>query len=199
MGVQALFVAGGGKAENLAFDAIDTGSGLLLTRGDGAEADGTYESFGANDQDNTTNRWGFATSPGPGSVELRGICQIGNSAVATVFTDLGTAVAFPDGYYIGGDLGVWINLENSGTIATDSAAVVGQGDIDADADTRPDLVVIGTTGTATLDGRTTTKHRRIQLASGNGFFGTAQSRENLGYRCLHFVSLRVPYISYARQ
>lgn len=175
MGVQALFVAGGGKAENLAFDAIDTGSGLLLTRGDGADPDGTYESFSDNDQGNSTNRWGFATSPGPGSVELRGIHQIGNVAVATVFTDPGNAVAFPDGYYIGGDLGVWINLENSGTIVTDPAAVIGQGDIDTDADSRPDLVVVGTAGTATLDGRSSTKHRRIQL-------NNAVSAENMAIK-----------------
>ena len=59
-GFAAVFIAGNSKSENIAFDSIDYGTGLLLLNGTGADPAGKYTDYVAIDQDFITNRWGAA-------------------------------------------------------------------------------------------------------------------------------------------
>ena len=55
-GGQTQAVVGGAKSENFAIDAIDVGTGLTITAGDGVSDPGTFVDFVAYDQNITTNR-----------------------------------------------------------------------------------------------------------------------------------------------
>jgi len=148
-GVQGSWITGQAKAENIAMDAIDIGTGLTLTAGDGGSTEGSYTDFVAFDQDVTTNRWGVCRGSGD-AVFGWGLLTIG-SATATEFLDTASVVTFTDGYHSRGLVGVEVALSNSSSIINDGALLIGEGTrngVDAD-DTRPDYTVTGTTvGTA---------------------------------------------------
>ena len=160
----AQFITGAAKNENLALDAIDVGRGLILHGGDGADPDGAWQDFIDADQgtDSPTapGRVGVVTSPGPGLLIAHGLLQIGRSTEATVFDDSTTVVVFPDGYHSAGSIGKVYNIENASTTITDGGTTFGQGS-NTTHDTRPDYRVVGTSGTATLDGATITDYRRL--------------------------------------
>lgn len=166
-GVQAQFVNGAAKAENLALDAIDIGTGLTIYGGDGASADGTFVDFVSDDQDITTNRWGVVTGLGD-SVVSHGLLIIGSGSTATEFTDTESIVTFADGYHSRGLVGVEVNLDNSSNVITISSLLIGQGNrntVDS-GDTRPDFTVIDTQGSFTFNGQMR-NFRDVTFTSGN--------------------------------
>jgi hypothetical protein len=152
VGVQCAFVNGTAKAENLALDSIDIGTGLVLTGGDGVDTDGTFLSFVTTDQGTKANRWGVVTGSG-NAVKVNGLLEIGRNtggtATATGFTDTTSIVTFPDGYHSRGLVGVDVDLGSASTVVTIDSLMIGEGALNgADADdTRPDFTVNGTAGT----------------------------------------------------
>ncbi len=163
-GFEAAFQNGNSKAENVGLDAIDIGTGLLLVSGDGADPDGTYADFVESDQNTSTNRYGVVTqAAGAGSpITCNGRLDIG-SATATVFTSADEVVVYPDGYHGPGDLGVLVDLQNATSVFSDASTHIGLGS-STTSDTRPDFVVSGTSGTATITG-VLTNFRNVTLTS----------------------------------
>lgn len=143
--------SGAAKNENMALDAIDVGTGLTLTRGDGGDADGTFASFVTADQDNSSNRWGYASNPG-GNIIARGLWTIGETATATEFVDNTRDVSWPDGFHSAGSFGLIVNLGNASTAVTIGSTLRGQGTTTSE-DTRPVFLVTGTAGALTFTGR----------------------------------------------
>lgn len=152
-GVQADFIIGAAKAENLALDAIDIGTGLTITAGDGASTEGNFTDFVVFDQNTTTNRYGVVTGSGD-NVVAHGLLTIG-SATATEFLDTDSVVTFSDGYHSRGLVGVFVDLQNASTIVNIGCLLIGEGTrngVDAN-DTRPDFEVSGTSGSFDLSGQ----------------------------------------------
>ncbi len=153
-GLQAAFIVGAAKAENLALDAIDVGTGLTIYGGDGADPDGTFLDFVVEDQDNTSNRWGVVTGKGD-SVTAHGLLTIGSGSTATEFTDVTSIVTFADGYHSRGLEGILVNLDNGSSVINITSLLIGEGSrngVDAN-DTRPDFTVVGSSGSFTFDGQ----------------------------------------------
>jgi len=136
--VGAQFQNGLAKAENVAMDAIDYGTGLTLTG-----TSGTYIDFVTTDQGTRANRWGVATGTGD-KVTFRGIATIG-SATATGFSDSTSVVTFPDGYHSAGLFGVKADIQNASTTIVDNALFISEGSATTE-DTRADYTVSGTSG-----------------------------------------------------
>ena len=143
------FVTGGAKSENVALSAIDVGTGLTLTGGDGASDDGTFQDFVDADQGTVANRYGYAISK-DGALTFRGMMTIGG-ADATEFTDNDAKVSFPDGYHSAGLFGVTVDIQNAGSDVSIGASLSGLGSSTTE-DTRPDYIVTGTSGSHTLTG-----------------------------------------------
>jgi hypothetical protein len=154
-GVAAQFVAGGAKSENLAMDAVDVGTGLLLNG-----TSGSFQDFLTFDQDNTSNRYGVVTGNAP-TLEARGLLEIGD-ATQTTFSDSTSVVLFQDGYHGAGDVGVTVDLQAAGTDVTVDCSIIGLGS----TDTRPDFSVSGAgAGSACLVSGIISNHRNINLNS----------------------------------
>lgn len=163
-GVQALFIAGGAKSENLAIDAIDIGTGLTLTRGDAGSTEGVFQDFVDKDEGTIANRWGYAVAVGS-LLLFRGMFTIGESGTATEFSDIDAVVSFPDGYHSAGLFGITINLTNANTVIEIGATIIGEGNITTE-DTRPDFIVSGTTVTTAMKFTGALKnHRNITFTS----------------------------------
>ena len=173
--VACQFISGGAKSENVAMSAIDVGTGLTLTGGDGGDPDGTFADFVDADQNTVSNRWGYASEK-DGAITFRGMMTIGGAA-ATVFTDNNSKVSFPDGYHAAGLFGITVDLQNAGSIITMGAAVSGLGS-DIVEDTRPDYIVTGTAGSHTLTG-TLDNFRQVTLTSGVSVDGATLSVSDL--------------------
>lgn len=141
----AQFVTGGAKSENVAADAVDVGVGL-----DYNGTSFTFDDGADTDQDNTSNRWGFACRNG-NVLTFRGRHRAGNSS-ATSGTD-STTVLFPDGYHGTGDCGIDIDLSNASTSITLAGTYSGLGRIYSSDDTRPDFIATSTNGALTISGR----------------------------------------------
>ena len=146
-GVQCAMINGNAKSENLAFDAIDVGTGLTITAGDGASTEGNFTDFVAADQDAPTIRWGCVSGSGD-AVKAWCLLAIGTSAV-TEFLDSTSIVTFKDGYHSAGLVGVLVDIQNASSIINIGALLVGEGTVQVAVadDTRPDFVVSGTAGT----------------------------------------------------
>lgn len=147
-GVQADFNATS-RAQNVALDAIDhfaVGSGLTLTGGDGADADGTFTSFVTTDEGTSTNRWGIVATR-DGILYVNGTLTIG-SATATVFTDSNRVLVFPDGRFGVGFQGIKFSLANASSQFTVTSCVFNGRGVQKTNDTRPDYTVTSTTGLA---------------------------------------------------
>lgn len=143
----AQFVNGFAKAENVAFDAIDYGTGLTVTGGTGADPDSNFTDFLDFDQDIRNNRYGVVTGRGV-SITARGILSIGTSAADTVFTDTSSIVTFPDAYIGTGLCGVNVDISRAGNIIQLDSTIISSGkETVGVADTRADLTVTGTAGT----------------------------------------------------
>ena len=143
--VGAVFQNGFAKAENVAMDAIDYGTGLTIVGGDGLSPTGNFSFFVSEDQNDKTNRWGVVNGQGSAMV-ARGILTIGGGA-ATEFSDITTILTFTDGYHSAGKFGVLVNLSNSASVVNVSNTIIGEGRIYTGiTDTRPDFTVTGETG-----------------------------------------------------
>jgi hypothetical protein len=150
--VGAQFINGTAKTENVAMDAIDYGTGLTITAGDGASTEGNFRDFVATDQGNKVNRWGVVTGSGD-IIRANGILTIGTAAV-TEFLDNTSIVLFPDGYHSRGLVGIAIGNSHASSIFNIGCTFIGEGTrngVDAD-DTRPDWTVTGTSGTNNFTG-----------------------------------------------
>lgn len=145
------------KAENVALDAIDyiaNGTGLTLTGGDGVDADGTFDDFATTDEDSAgNNRWGIVTTR-EGILYVTGVLTIGTATTATVFTDTGSVVVWPDALFLNstGFYGLDLDLGDASTVITiTGCSFISRGTSAGTVDTRADFEVTGTSGTASLD------------------------------------------------
>jgi hypothetical protein len=147
-GIQADFSVTS-KSQNVAVDAVDhiaSGTGLTLTGGDGADADGTFANFVTSDEGTSSNRWGIVTTR-EGVLYITGTLQIG-SGTAAVFTDSNRTLVFPDGRVAAGFFGTKWSLANATSqFSVTSCAFIGRGALGT-TDTRPDHTVTSTTGNA---------------------------------------------------
>jgi hypothetical protein len=163
--VGAQFITGEAKSENVAMDAIDYGTGLTLSGGDGGDTDGTFIDYVTEDQDDKSNRWGVVTGAGD-NVRARGLLTVG-TATATEFNDTDSIVSFLDGYHSEGKVGVYVSLSSASNVITMDSLLIGDGKIYAGiADTRPDFTVGGNLGTFTC-GATMRNFRNITFTAGN--------------------------------
>ncbi len=154
------------KAPNLGLDAIDyipSGSGLTLTGGDGADADGTFDSYVTSDEGTANNRWGVVSTRG-GVLYVVGTLTIG-SATATVFTDSNKVLVFPDGKFNTGFAGIVFSLASASSVLSVTNSVFRGRGTQGTPDTRPDYIVSGTSGTLALTGCTFNTFRNFTLTS----------------------------------
>ena len=151
--VAAQFKNGFAKAENVAMDAIDYGTGLTITNGDGLNPNGKFTDFYEWDQNSDDavpanpqeNRYGVVNGSG-NSMVARGMLTIGDNSTTTQFTDSTTVVTFVDGYHSAGMFGVTCVLSTNNTIAINNT-IIGEGRIYSGiTDTRPDFIVTGEAG-----------------------------------------------------
>ncbi len=144
-GLEANFVTSTAKSENVGLDAIDLGTGLSLSGGDGGDTDGSYQDFVDSDEGNTSNRWGYASSLFGAVKSFFGTMTIGGAS-ATEFTDNDSQVLWLDGLFAAGYSGVFADLQNASTVITDGSSHTGLGSSSTE-DSRPDYVWSGTAGT----------------------------------------------------
>ena len=144
-GVQGSWITGQAKAENIAMDAIDVGTGLYLVGGTGADPQGAFTDYVAIDQDITTNRWGCVSGAG---ANVAAWCVL-RAGGAVEFFDETSVVSFKDGYHSAGLTGVLHELDTAASTFTMGATLIGEGKLyNAGAiDTRPDYTCTGTTVT----------------------------------------------------
>lgn len=146
-GIDAEFATGTAKSENVGIDAIDLGTGLTLTAGDGVSDDGVWADFVNEDEGVTANRWGYANSiyGTSGVLFFFGTMTIG-SATATEFTDNAAVCLWPDGLYQNGFSRVLADLQSASTVITDGSTHISLGTTNIE-DTRADYTWSGTAGT----------------------------------------------------
>lgn len=146
----------GGNAPNLILDAIDYGTSGLLWTG----ASGTIQDF--RDYEASNNEGNIVTQNGVDFCYSR--LEIG-SATSAGFTDSGFKVIYPDQPLVATDfMGLSIDLSNASTSVDLSNASVETANI-ASATRRPDLVVIGTSGTLNLTSMSILGMRLVELTS----------------------------------
>jgi len=145
-GVQGSWITGQAKAENIAMDAIDIGTGLYITGGTGADPVADFVGYVEKDQNVSTVRWGCVSGAGA-TVNAWCVLRAGG---ATEFYDTTSIVNFKDGYHSAGLTGVLHELDTASATFTMGATLIGEGKLyNAGAiDTRPDYTVTGTTMTA---------------------------------------------------
>ena len=152
--VGARFQNGFAKAENVAMDAIDYGTGGRMTGTvpNPAFKEFWYGSTGTNgDQTNKSARFGYVNGAG-NSMIARGILRIGTPTAACTMTDNDTILTFPDGYHSAGKFGILVDMSFASTLSNVSInnTIIGEGRIYTGiTDTRPDFTVTGTTGSFT--------------------------------------------------
>ena len=145
-GVQGSWITGQAKAENIAMDAIDVGTGLYLVGGTGADPEANFTSYVEKDQDISTNRWGCVSGAG---ANVAAWCVL-RAGGAIEFLDTTSVVSFKDGYHTAGLTGVLHELDTAASTFTMGALLIGEGKLynSGAIDTRPDYTVTGTTMTA---------------------------------------------------
>ena len=135
---------GASKSPNQGLDAIDLAIGLTLVGGDGADPDGVFQDFSDFDFGTIGNRFGYVREL-DGIFFYYGTIKIG-SATATVFNDSGKTITFPDGLFAPDWSNITVDLQNASTdVDWSSITVLGQGTATT-SDTRPVLIVTGTSG-----------------------------------------------------
>lgn len=163
------------KSENIMIDAIDIGAGLHLTGGDGVSADGVFQDFVDTDEGTAGNEWGYVSTEGD-FILINGRLSIGENtsetAVATGFTDSAKVLAWRNGLVATGYNKLRLNLGSATTLIDISDCFFkGQGEENNAAgrgyttteDTRPQLEVTGTSGSATMDGNSFDNFSTIDL------------------------------------
>ena len=156
------------KAPNLGLDSIDVmdvGTGLTVTRGDGADANASFQSFVDSDEGTSTNRWGIVQTR-DNILYVSGVLSIGNTTVNTEFTDSNKVLVFPDARVSNGFCGVDMDASNTGSTTTINSCVFnGIGDLYTNDDTRPDYTVTGTAGTIDITSCTFDNFREMSTTS----------------------------------
>lgn len=141
------------KAENVAMDAVDYiayGEGLTLVGGDGADADGAFASFVTFDEDAAGNNRYGVVSTREGILFVNGFLNIG-TATATVFTETGSVIVWPDAEFLNsvGFFGLQVDVQNASSVVDIAGTVfISRGTSGGTVDTRADVTVTGTGGTA---------------------------------------------------
>jgi hypothetical protein len=156
-GVDAEFITGSAKAENVGVDAIDLGTGLTLTRGDGVDTNGTWQDFVDADEGTINNRWGYASSLYSAVNVMFGQLTIGDSAGtnATEFSGgINEINLWPDGLYAAGFSNVTAYLNNASDVIDDKGTHTSLGTTNVQ-DTRLDWTWSGTSGTGTASHKIT--------------------------------------------
>lgn len=167
-GIDAIFTATS-KAENLVMDAVDIGSGLVMSGGDGANDPGTFQDFVDTDEGNSTNRWGYVTTQ-DGVLFTLGMLTIGSGS--TEFNDSNQTVVFKDSYFAAGFSGITTDLTNSGTYVTmSSCSYIGRGTITGE-DTRPVFTATASSGSLYIDSCSYTNFTNITLNSASTMVST---------------------------
>jgi len=164
------------KAENVAMDAVDyipNGKGLTCTDGIGG-TDGTFALFATTDEDASgNNRWGIVSTR-EGILYVTGVLTIGDSGTGAEFTDSGAVVVWPDALFLNslGFFGLDLNLQNASTVISITNCVfISRGTAGGTVDTRAVLEVIGTSGSAALDGCIFQNMADVILTSGAALDG----------------------------
>lgn len=154
------------KSENVVLSAIDIGDGLTLTGGDGGDADGVWADFADADYGTEANRWGFVVrlEGVAGLLGVFGMLTIG-SATATVFTDSGVTLVFPDGLFDAGWSGVTVNLSSASSVFSSNGNTFDSRGNTTTTDTRAVLTITGTSGTATFTDDTIKNFAAVTLNS----------------------------------
>ena len=169
------------KSENVMIDAIDVGAGLHLTGGDGADPDGDFQDFIDADEGTAANSWGYVSTEGDAILVL-GRLSIGENtsetAVATVFSDVGKVLSWRNGLVSTGFHKLRFNLGNATTdIDIDSCTFLSRGEQDNTAnrgyttteDSRPQVEVTGTSGALTITGSQFTNFSTFDLNGATTF------------------------------
>lgn len=155
---------GTSKSPNQGMDAVDVGAGLTLVGGDGGDTDGVWADFIDFDEGTVNNRFGYATSF-EGVLYFFGQMVIG-SASATVFSDASKTIVFPDGLFAQGFSGITVDLQSATTdVDFIQTVFLGKGS-SATEETRPQLLVTGTSGNLLADTCTLDSFDTITLTSG---------------------------------
>lgn len=144
-GLQGSWIAGTAKAENLAMDSIDVGTGLYITLGTGADPLASFVGYVDEDQGVTTQRWGCCSGAG---ANVAAWCVLRAGGTVEFFDDT-SIVAFKDGYHGAGLTGVLHELDTAAATFDVGCTVIGEGKLynSGAIDTRPDWIVTGTTMT----------------------------------------------------
>ena len=169
------------KSENVMMDAIDIGAGLCLTGGDGVSTDGLFQDFIDADEGTAANSWGYVSTEGA-AILVIGRLAIGENtsgtAVATGFTDSGQVLIWRNGLVSTGFNDFKLNLGGTGTSIniTDNVFISeGQSRNNADRgyttteDSRTQINVTGTTGSAEISGCQFTNFSTITLNNKSTF------------------------------
>lgn len=160
------------KAENLCLDAIDCGTGLYLTGGDGASTPGVFDDFVSDDEGDTTNgRFGYIQTQN-GAIFVLGKLYLGatvasgaRTAVATGFDDTGVAVTWPDNRAAAGFSGLTFDLGSASTVIALSRCSLASKGTAAGEDTRAVFEVFGASGSLTITGGSVDSFASIDLTS----------------------------------
>lgn len=160
-GFVAAFSASSAKSENFGVDAIDLGTGLTLTAGDGVSTEGNFQDYLAFDEGTTNNRYGYVTALNT-ILNCYGGLTIA-TATATEFLDLTSKLIFLDGMFNSGWSNITVDLQNASTIVNIGCQIDSLG-TDSVVDTRTDFIVTGTSGTLDLSA-TISNFRNITLTS----------------------------------
>lgn len=153
------------RATNTAMDAIDhipNGGGLT---GTGNTPGGSFDDFVTFDEGTSTNRYGVVQTR-DGVLYVNSVLTIGSSATATTFTAANDVVVFTDGLVTTGACGLDLDIQNaSSSLSITNCVFKGVGALTGSDDTRPDYLVVGTSGTCTITGTTFDGFRLVTYTS----------------------------------
>jgi len=160
-GITGRFASASAKSENLGLDAIDLGTGLEL------HTSGNLVDFVAHDEGISTNRFGYATKLADGIYNLFGTMFVGlnggSTAQVTMTDSTRESWLFPDGLFQAGWSGFLFDIGNASTaIPLSNQTITGLGTT-AIEDTRPIIVVTGTSGSLVMTAFTLTNIATIDL------------------------------------
>ena len=166
-GILADAPGSGFTVENLAISALDIMEGLYVTGGTGADPVAEPADFLAFDDGTVNNRYGCAY-PGQGVIVANGAWWIGRddtpTATATEYTHASDkTVLFDENHAAAGAYGYRFDLGSASTIVSIEGIATSAGTTNTQ-DTRADLTVTGTSGTAEISGQVR-NHRNITLTS----------------------------------
>lgn len=150
-GLRGAFVVGAAKAENLALDAIDIGTGLEVSGGGGVDPKATFQDFVEFDQNTITNRYGVVQGRGS-AVSAIGQLKIGSASTAAIFEDSDTVLTFKDGFVSNNQNGITVYCSFASTDIIINSLVIGEGTKNGTAanDTRPTFIANGGAGSCTI-------------------------------------------------